>query len=108
MDQGAQEIGPGGHLHVQQGIETPVSQRLTKLAYGLQASPFIEDYEFDVFYTAQQSPFRHADYPADFGAGPILLHCTDDGQNMGDIAQSRKAQYADGPGWVRERLHSVS
>ena len=98
MDQLAEQVGPGGYLHVQQNIEAAVTEFLSQFIHGAPAAALVEFDEFDIIEAAEQTMLQLPDNPGDPGSGPAILDGPDDRYNVRGISECGKPQDANGFG----------
>jgi len=101
-DQAAQQVSACGHLHVQQDLEAPVTQRLSEAPDRVPAAFLVEFDELDPFHAFQQSPLELADDPGDPCFRPMLLDGANSRQRMCGVTERGEPQQAQGFGLMVE------
>ena len=98
MDQFAEQVGPGGYLHVQQYIEAAVTKLPAQFIHGAPAATLVEFDEFDIIEAAEQTMLQFPDDPGDPGTGPVILDGPDDGYYVRGVSKRGEPQDANGFG----------
>jgi hypothetical protein len=94
-DQFAEQVGPGGYLHVQQYIEAAVTELPAQIIHGAPAATLVEFDKFDIIEAVKQTMLQFPDDPRDPGFGPVFLDGPDNGYNVRGVSECGKPQDAD-------------